>query len=159
MSMISQAAGGDVLAQLGPKPSAVRVNPERSSFTILVVEDNEPARYAVVRTLVAAGYMTLGTDSGETAIALAKQASAVLLDVNLPDLNGVQVCRALKRPLQGAALPVVMMSQVFLDDIHREIALSEGADAYLAKPLDPDALVQLMDQLLRGAPPSGSRSS
>ena len=136
-------------AKAGLKPAAdVPSLPERSRYTILVVDDHEPARYAAVKMLGAAGYKTLTTDSGEMAITLANDASAVLLDVNLPDLNGVEVCRALKQPTTGSAVPVVMVSAVFVDDLHRDVALSEGADAYLTTPLDPLHLVTLMDQLL-----------
>ena len=136
-------------AKAGLKPVANNPSlPERSRFTILVVDDHEPARYAAVKMLGAAGFKTLATDSGEMAITLAIEASAVLLDVNLPDLNGVEVCRALKQPMTGSTVPVVMVSAVFVDDLHRDVALSEGADAYLTAPLDPLQLIALMDQLL-----------
>jgi CheY-like chemotaxis protein len=126
-----------------PEMSAVR-----SQYTILVVEDEPAVRYATVKQLQSAGFKTLETASGYEALVLADRAAAVVLDVNLPDVHGIEVCSVLKRRESTARLPVVLTSAVYVDDLHRDAGLSSGADAYLIAPLDPEELTALIDRLL-----------
>ncbi|HZY18370.1 MAG TPA: response regulator [Ramlibacter sp.] len=130
------------------EPAPPPVEPDRSSTTILVVDDHEAGRYAMAKLLQRAGFRTLEADSGTEAFALAESAAAVLLDVNLPDVNGVEVCRVLKSRRPTAHLPVLLVSAVYIDELHRGAGLSSGADAYLVSPLESGELVPLLDRLL-----------
>lgn len=123
----------------------------RAQHTILVVEDDTATRYATVRLLQAAGFRTLETASGYEALAMAGQSSAVLLDVNLPDVHGIEVCSLLRARESTARLPVVLTSAVYVDDLHREAGLSCGADTYLVPPLDPDFVTTTLDALIANA--------
>lgn len=123
----------------------------RSHHTILVVEDDAATRYAAVRLLQAAGFRTLETASGYEALVLADKASAVLLDVNLPDVHGIEVCSLLRARVITARLPVVLTSAVYVDELHREAGLSCGADAYLVPPLDPVFVASTLDRLIGAA--------
>ncbi|MGZ5180718.1 MAG: response regulator transcription factor [Ramlibacter sp.] len=120
----------------------------RSSFTVLVVDDQPALLYATARMLQRAGYKTLEASLGEEAIALAPGASAVVLDVNLPDVHGIEVCGVLKSGQTTARIPVVLTSAVYVDELHRGAGLASGADAYLIAPLSPEELAATLDRLL-----------
>ena len=117
----------------------------RSSHTILVVDDHKATLYAASRMLRRAGFNVLEATNGEDAIQLSDKASALLLDVNLPDVNGVAVCQAVKTKSDK---PVVLMSAVYVDELHREAALQAGADGYLVQPIDGDNVAAEFDRLL-----------
>ena len=120
----------------------------RSAYTIAVVDDTDLARYAAVKMLRALGFKTVESATGEEAqlIAGRKPVSAVLLDVNLPDVNGVKVCEYIKKGPNP--VPVVLMSAVYVDELHKGVGLDAGADAYLVSPLEPQELGAVFDRLL-----------
>lgn len=117
----------------------------RVDHTILVVDDHPPALYAASKLLQKAGFKTLEASNGEDAMELASRVSAVLMDVNLPDINGVEVCYWIKAT---CSKPIILMSAVFVDSLHREAAARAGADSYLALPLDEHELISELDRLL-----------
>jgi CheY-like chemotaxis protein len=121
---------------------------QRSAHTICVVDDHEASRYAAAKSLQALGYKTVEAETGEDAIMAADGAvSALLLDVNLPDMNGVKVCQVIKSKLRRQ-LPVVLMTAVYVDDLHRSAGMSAGADAYLTSPISRQQLGAVFDKLL-----------
>lgn len=132
---------------------------EVASYSVLVVDDHAPARYALARALRAAGFTTLEAAGGAEALERAQAASAVVLDVHLPDLLGIEVCRLLRTRPATKALPIILVSAVYLDEPHRTAALAAGADAYLTPPLDTDEIVARVRDLLaiRGAAPQASK--
>jgi DNA-binding response OmpR family regulator len=117
----------------------------RSQHTILVVDDHRPSLYATSKMLQHAGFAVLEAGSGEEALLLADNASALLLDVNLPDLNGVAVCQRIK---STSTKPIVLMSAVYVDALHRDAGLAAGADLYLAPPPGGEELARIFDALL-----------
>jgi CheY-like chemotaxis protein len=125
--------------------------PERAQYTVLVVDDEPAALYATVRLLQSAGFRTLETGWGREALQMVGSASAVVLDVNLPDMHGIQVCGALKASRATAHIPVLLKSAIFVDEMHMDAGLSSGADAYLVPPIDPEILVGTLDRLLAAA--------
>ncbi|MES3003033.1 MAG: response regulator [Pseudomonadota bacterium] len=127
----------------------------RSDFTILVVDDHPSSLYAASKLLRTAGFKTLEAATGHDALHLSSQASALLLDVNLPDLNGVEVCHRIKSD-KATAKPVILMSAVYADELHRDAGLQSGADMYVSPPLDYDAIAAAFDKLLAGS--QGERS-
>lgn len=118
---------------------------------ILLVEDDEATRYAITRILANAGFRVSVAATGEQAMALARSArpDLVLLDVQLPDTTGFDVCRDLKGDPATAAFPVVFLSarRADADDLVR--GLQGGADLYLTHPVEPHVLVAALDALLR----------
>jgi DNA-binding response OmpR family regulator len=116
-----------------------------SDYTILVVDDHPPTLYAASRMLKSAVFRTIEATNGEDAKRLASSASAALIDVNLPDGNGVELCQYIKEKV-GA--PVVLMSAVFVDELHRGAGISAGADDYLMSPLDPKRVESVFRRLL-----------
>src|SRR5687768_10338147 len=100
---------------------------------ILIVNDNEAGRYATNRILSRAGFQTLEASTGEEGLRLARSASPqlVVLDINLPDLNGIEVCRQLKTDPRTANLMVLQVSATNIQVADRVHALSAGADSFL----------------------------
>lgn len=126
---------------------ALPANTPRAAHTILIVDDNAALLYATVKTLQQAGFRTLQTGSGHDAVRMAKGASAMVLDINLPDLHGVEVCRLVKSHM-ATRIPVILTSAVYADALHREAGNTAGADAYLVAPLSPEELTSTLDSLL-----------
>lgn len=120
----------------------------RSQHTLLVVDDHPAALYSAVRMLKMAGFEVIEAANGEDALRMAGQASAFLIDVNLPDINGVEVCSTLKSDPAHSAKPVVLMSAVYVDELHKDAGLFSGASAWLEPPLEADALAATFDRLL-----------
>jgi DNA-binding response OmpR family regulator len=117
---------------------------------VMVVEDDEDQREVVTINLRAAGYVAIPVSSGSDAVAVARahHPDLVLLDANLPGIDGYTVCRLLKTDPDLAGMPVVFMTvRAGLDD--RMVGLMLGADDYLVKPIDMAELM-LRIQILVG---------
>jgi signal transduction histidine kinase len=117
--------------------------------TILVVDDNDAGRYVKTRVLQAAGYRVTEAALGYGALecVTAKQPDLVLLDVKLPDIDGLSVCRRIK-----ANFPHVIVLQTsarVVSGSDRVEALESGADSYLIEPIEPDELIGVVKALLR----------
>src|SRR5580700_11838353 len=82
---------------------------------ILVVDDNPSSLYATSRILRAAGFEVIEADNGGKAMALAHQVGLLVLDINLPDVDGFEVCRQLRARSNTAYLPIVHLSATFMD--------------------------------------------
>jgi DNA-binding NarL/FixJ family response regulator len=119
---------------------------------VLVVDDDPAVLELMELALSDAGHATCCASSGEEAFAaLADEAiSAAVLDVNLPDRSGYEVCREIRR-LYGPGLPIVFVSGERREAYDRIGGLLLGADDYLVKPFDPRELVARLDLLLRRA--------
>lgn len=129
--------------------------------TILLVDDDpsilEVTSYAVTK----AGFRTITAKNGQEALALARaeRPDLVVLDVVMPELDGIEVCRLLRAE---SALPVIFLSSMD-DEVDRIVGLELGADDYLAKPFSPRELVARIKAVLRrtegnAAASSGSRA-
>lgn len=126
--------------------------PDRSQSTILVVDDSEAGRYAVARGLRSEGFATLEAASGREALDRAADVAAIVLDVHLPDILGLDVCRTLRERPATARLPIVHVSAVYVTGHAQAAAERAGADAYLLAPVNTRELAQTLDRLIaRGA--------
>jgi two-component system, OmpR family, response regulator MprA len=115
---------------------------------LLVVDDDRALRDVLRRAMSLAGYEVGVADTGASALAeiAASVPDAVILDVGLPDLSGLEVCRLLRR--EGNRVPVLMLTA--RDAIADRIdGLDAGADDYLVKPFDIDELKARLRALLR----------
>ncbi len=120
------------------------------SYTILVVDDNDIGRYTTVRALRRHGYQVIEAPSGQAALEMARQMpDLIVLDVNLPDIPGMDVCAALKSDESTRNIPVVHLSATYIDDAARARGLDGGADGYLVQPVDDGVLVSTINALLR----------
>ena len=121
----------------------------RTGLSVLVVDDHDAGRYALARSLRAAGYAVQEASTGAAALELAGTASAVLLDVHLPDLQGPEVCRLLRARPDTATMPIVHVSAQATDAQAQKRGREAGADAYLVTPVDPQELAAVLDRLLK----------
>src|SRR4051794_22424225 len=112
---------------------------QESGTTILVVDDNEALRYAIVRALRSGGYEVVEAETGAAALKLAAQApDLITLDIRLPDIDGYEVCRRLRARPDTNHIPILHISASFVAPEHKVRALEGGADAYLAEPITKD---------------------
>lgn len=105
--------------------------------SVLVVEDNETSMKLFRDVLQATGYTALEASSGEEAVALATERvpALVLMDIQLPDIDGLEALRRLREDERTAGIPVLALTaQAMHGD--RERFLEAGFDGYLAKPVD-----------------------
>jgi PAS domain S-box-containing protein len=118
--------------------------------TILIVDDTEASRYAVSRILRKANYNVQEATNGQEALRQAAAgADLVILDVQLPDMNGYEVCQRLKSNPATAGTPVLHLSASFVQSEDRSEGLEGGADGYLTYPLEPRELLANVQALLR----------
>src|SRR5438552_17791443 len=126
--------------------------PDRDVPRVLVVDDDARVRRFLTSALGAAGFAGTATGIGAEGLRLAgSRPDLIVLDVELPDRSGREVCRRLKAAEETAAIPVLMLSGVFTDVADRSQALEDGSDAYLTKPVTSRELVAMARALLRTA--------
>jgi PAS domain S-box-containing protein len=124
--------------------------PDRPAASILVVDDTAASRYAVSRTLRKAGYAVEEAANGSDALRLAAAGpDLVILDVNLPDMSGYEVCQRIKADPITASIPVLHLSLSFVHSENRSEGLESGADGYLVYPLEPRELLANIEAMLR----------
>lgn len=114
---------------------------------VLVVEDNAKNMKLVRDVLQATGYTTLEAITGEDAVELAvsNEPALVLMDVQLPGIDGVEALVRLRRDERTASIPVLALTaQAMSGD--RERFLEVGFDGYLAKPIDVDELLRVVEE-------------
>ena len=123
--------------------------------TILLVDDLAANRETLAEMLVADGYRLAEAADGPTALRLAVEAppDLVLLDVMMPGMDGLEVCRRLRADARLAEVPVIMVTALN-DEALRLAGLEAGADDFVSKPFKPDVLLARSRAVLRRAKPS-----
>lgn len=118
---------------------------------ILVVDDEEPKRAALARILSRAGYEVRQAAGGREALEMLGDSPAglVLLDVEMPGLDGQEVCRRIKAGPALQAVPVLHLSAHRTTSQHRAAGLDSGADGYVVWPVDPEEPLAWGRALLR----------
>lgn len=128
------------------------------SERILIVDDEPDIVELLEYNLRQAGYVVTSADDGAGALAAAlrEPPDLILLDLNLPDVSGTDVCRRLRRDPTTEAIPIVMITARG-DEIDRVVGFELGADDYIVKPFSPRELVLRVQAVLRrvraSAPP------
>lgn len=119
--------------------------------TILNVDDHESARYAKSRILRSAGYRVLEAATGSEALRVLREErpQLALIDVKLPDIDGLQVCRSVKDDPATASIMVLLTSALAIRREDKVTGLEEGADGYLVEPVESDELLANVKALLR----------
>lgn len=121
--------------------------------SILCVEDNDDNLFMLQRRLTRAGFEVKIATDGAHAVEWAKtlQPELIVMDLNLPGLNGFEATRRLKTQPETKHIPIVVLSSHF-EEGHREKARAAGCDAYETKPADFDRLAGIIRSLLGQAP-------
>jgi DNA-binding response OmpR family regulator len=118
--------------------------------SILNVDDYAPARYHRSTTLRQGGFTVHEAATGGEALQkLSLRPALVLLDVNLPDIDGFEVCRRIRADPQASGTIVIHMSASRLGSRDQVRGLENGADLFLAEPTDGEVLVATVKALLR----------
>ena len=119
------------------------------TVTVLNVDDNAAKRYLRTRTLRSAGFNVIEAATGQSAMSLAREEhpSLLLLDIKLPDMSGLDVCRELRREGWAQHIGIIHISATYLN-IEAE-SLSAGADIYLAEPVEQQELLSAVRTLVR----------
>ena len=122
---------------------------------ILVVDDDPHIREVVTFALSKSGFATVEAADGAAALAAAERErpDLIVLDVTMPELDGTEVCRRLRRT---SNIPVIFLSSRD-DEIDRIVGLELGADDYVTKPFSPRELVARVKVVLRRQAPARAR--
>ena len=124
--------------------------------TVLVVEDEENLLQALKYNLEKEGYAVLTAEDGEKGLETARQANPelIILDIMLPKLDGLEVCRILRRE---SAIPILMLTAK-AEEVDRVVGLEMGADDYVTKPFSMRELLARVKALLRRSRPTPETS-
>jgi len=116
---------------------------------IVVVDDNPASLYSTSRILRSAGFEVIEAVNGTEALAAAGQdIGLIILDINLPDIDGLEVCRRLRARTNTAYLPIIHLTATFVAQDDMLQGLSAGGDSYLTHPVDPPVLIATVRALL-----------
>ena len=122
---------------------------------ILCVEDNDDNLYLLQRRLTRAGFeVTIAMDGLEgVATAISSPPDLIVMDLNLPSIDGWEATRRLKSRAETKHIPIIALSAHAMED-HRRKALAAGCDEFEAKPVNFEALIEKIRAVLgRSAPP------
>ena len=124
--------------------------------TILIVDDERPVREFLAELFESAGHRILQAVHGRQALDLVQQArpDLVISDIMMPVLGGDELCRRLKANPSTGAIPVILMSAA-----GRRPGVDAGADAYIDKPFNLDAVEALVERSLAPDPAAGASAA
>ncbi len=120
-----------------------------SLIKILVADDDNAMLDTLALLLESAGYQVIRAENGLEAVELAKKElpSLIMLDIHMPELDGLKACKALKANLVTKAIPVVMLTvDGRINEIKR--AISYGAKTYITKPSSKDEILKVVKSIL-----------
>lgn len=131
-----------------PESSTAEVKPD---ITILVVDDDPDVLFATCRLLSRAGFGVIQAPTGGQGLALARQdlPDLVLLDAVLPDIDGTEVCRSLKKDPETRKIPVILISSLKISSRDQTDGLELGADEYIARPIGNRELLARVRAFIR----------
>ena len=126
---------------------------------ILAVDDEPEALELIAFNLEAAGFEVSSAADGAEALKKARQIlpNLILLDVMLPQVDGMELCKCLRRDPETAAIPIIMVT-ARAAEIDRVLGLELGADDYVTKPFSPRELILRVKNLLRRGRPEEKKS-
>jgi CheY-like chemotaxis protein len=117
---------------------------------IFFVHDQQESSGLRKHVLERSGYEVTAMASGAECLALLEQRTPVLvlMDVLIEGPNGFEVCRAIRNRFAAEEVPVVLGSPVYHARIYRDEALAAGAQAYVLRPIEPEALVDIVNEVV-----------
>jgi two-component system phosphate regulon response regulator PhoB len=123
---------------------------------VLVADDEPDVLNLVSMNLKSAGFTVLQAEDGLSALQQAREAlpALIVLDLMLPEMSGLEVCKVLKKESQTAQIPVIMLTAK-AEEIDRIVGLELGADDYITKPFSPRELILRVKSVLRRVSAAG----
>ncbi|MDD5262494.1 MAG: winged helix-turn-helix domain-containing protein [Methylacidiphilales bacterium] len=126
------------------------------SAKILIIDDEPDVVDLISMNLRSGGFKAYSADNGETGIAKAKSEipALIILDLMLPKISGIEVCKLLKRDVLTNNIPIIMLTAKS-EEVDRIVGLELGADDYVTKPFSPrELLLRIQSVLRRGKTPA-----
>lgn len=120
-----------------------------SCRNVLIVDDDRDIAHLLAEVLEMHGYIARSAHSGAEGVqaTLEHRPDAVVLDLMLPDMDGIEVCRRIRIDERGAGVAILLLTAA-IGDQHRARALAAGADRYLNKPFDAEGIARELNELL-----------
>jgi PAS domain S-box-containing protein len=120
---------------------------------VLIVEDNEDSRNLLAETVRAYGHEATATTNGAEALpqALAQSPDIIVSDILMPKMDGYQLCYEWKQNDKLKNIPFIFYTATYTSDEDEKFALSLGASAFIRKPAEPDAFVQILSEIFEKA--------
>ncbi|MEA3544149.1 MAG: response regulator [Thermodesulfobacteriota bacterium] len=116
--------------------------------TILTVDDSKSIRQMVSFTLQQAGYQVIEAEDGQDALAkMTSDVKLVLSDLNMPNMNGIELIKAIRANASTKFLPVIMLTTESQDSVKQE-GRAAGATGWIVKPFNPDQLLGVVKKVL-----------
>ncbi|MCF3575700.1 response regulator [Planktothrix agardhii] len=118
--------------------------------TVMIVDDSNALREIIAKMLQDSGMEVISAEDGVQALEKIEQVTQldlVVLDIVMPNMNGYELCRHIKKNPKTQNIPVVMCSSKS-EDFDRIWGIRQGADAYISKPFRPEELLSTIKQLL-----------
>src|SRR3569833_3389133 len=129
------------------------MNPSSAPAPTLVlnVNDHDGVRYVTSRMLDRAGYEVVDASTGQEALELAQKLRPrlMVLDIKLPDIGGLEVCKQIKANPRTGSIKILHTSAVFVDPEAKVRSLNSGDDSYLTHPSEQEELIAIVRSLLR----------
>lgn len=124
---------------------------DNKQIRVLVIDDTEANRYILRRHLESANYVVHEAATGKEGLSLAEKLlpEIIILDVGLPDINGYEVCKMIKKQPWGAYLHIIQLSAAFVKDQDKILGLESGSDSYLVHPIEPKFLLAQINAVAR----------
>ena len=118
--------------------------------TVLVIEDNEKNRYLISFILKGAGYHVIEAITGERGVEMAagEHPDLILMDIQLPGIDGYEATRQIRATPAGSAIPIIALTSYAMTG-DRERALAAGCTGYVEKPINPDTIIGEIQKYIR----------
>lgn len=115
----------------------------------LVIEDNENNMVLITRYLQKFGYRTIWTETGNKGyeMAIEMKPDFIILDIQLPDIDGTEVLKKIRASEEGKDIPVIAMTSYAMTG-DREKLLAAGCNGYIEKPIDPDRVISQIRHII-----------
>lgn len=118
---------------------------------VLIIEDNDDNMALITFILEKEGYGIIKAENGVKGIALAKgdRSSFIILDIQLPDMNGIEVLRAIRDSEINGDIPIIAMTSYAMSG-DKERLLKAGCNGYIEKPIDPATVMDQINEIIGG---------
>jgi CheY-like chemotaxis protein len=116
---------------------------------VLVIEDNENNMKLITFILEKNGYATIKAENGRTGInlALKEKPDFIILDIQLPDLGGLEVLKEIRDSVANGTIPIIAMTSFAMSG-DKERFMAKGCNGYIEKPIDPDIVIDQIRKII-----------